>query len=78
MGKWNSHNPRKEYDSEVSVLGVFNLDHLHIIQHILLQQFLKYFYSILGSQKPHKPSPWKQSCKNVDLSVCNRTNQDTS
>ena len=50
MGKGNSPNSKKEWDSGFSVLGTFKLDHLHPFRPILLKQISNFFTFILGSQ----------------------------
>ena len=49
MGKGNSHQPRKEWDSGFSVLGTFKLHHLHPFRPILLKQIFNFFTFILES-----------------------------
>ena len=49
MGKGNSHNPRKEWDSGFSVLSAFKLDHLQPFKPILSRYFYTFFTFILGS-----------------------------
>ena len=50
MGKGSSHNPKTEWDSGVSVLGAFILDHLHHFKPILFRKRSNFFTFIMESQ----------------------------
>ena len=50
MGKENSHNPRKEWESGFSVLGAFKLDHLHPFKPLLFWKISNFFTFVLGGQ----------------------------
>ena len=50
MGKWNSSNPKSEWERGFSVSGAFKLDHLQPIKPILFQKIFNFFTFILGGQ----------------------------
>ena len=50
MRKGNSPNSRIRPDRGVSVLGPFNLDHLHPFEPLLSSEFSNFFTFILGGQ----------------------------
>ena len=61
MGKWNSSNPKSEWDRGFSVPGTSKLDHLHPFEPLLSWKISNFFTFILGGQflLPQRPNNGK-------------------